>query len=62
MKCVKFFFQVKQFKRLSEEGEESANSNMTKYRKLQHDLDEADERADMAESTLSKMRSKSNAF
>jgi hypothetical protein len=35
---------------------------MTKFRKLQHDLDEADERADMAESTLSKMRSKSNAF
>merc|ERR1712130_163299 len=31
-------------------------------RKLQHDLDEAEERADMAESALSKMRSKTSAF
>merc|ERR1712179_91540 len=43
--------KVKQYKRQAEEQEES---NMSKYRKLQHDLDEAEERADMAESALSK--------
>jgi len=54
--------KVKQFKRLAEEHEEAANSNMSKYRKIQHDLDEAEERADMSESALSKMRSKTTAF
>jgi myosin protein heavy chain/myosin heavy chain 6/7 len=54
--------KVKQFKRVSEEQEESATANMSKYRKIQHELDEAEERADMAESALSKMRSKSNAL
>lgn len=32
---------------------------MTKLRKLQHELDEAEERADIAESQVNKMRSKS---
>ena len=54
--------KVKQFKRTAEEQEEQANANMTKYRKIQHELDEAEERADMAESALSKMRSKNNAI
>merc|ERR1712129_560669 len=54
--------KVKQFKRLAEDQGEQANSNMSKYLKLQHELDEAEERADMAESALSKMRSKTNAF
>merc|ERR1712193_416359 len=54
--------KVKQFKRTAEEQEEQANANMTKYRKIQHELDEAEERADMAESALSKMRSKNNAL
>merc|ERR1719259_690041 len=44
--------KVKQFKRVSEEQEESATANMSKYRKIQHELDEAEERADMAESDL----------
>ena len=52
--------KVKQFKRSAEEQEEAANSNMSKYRKLQHELDEAEERADLAESTLSKLRSRKN--
>ncbi len=39
--------------------EEQANSNMTKFRKLQHELDEAEERADIAESQVNKMRAKS---
>jgi len=38
--------------------EEQANINLSKYRKLQHELDDAEERADMAESALNKMRSK----
>ena len=42
----------------AEEQEEASNSNMSKYRKLQHELDEAEERADLAESTLTKLRSK----
>merc|ERR1712168_706069 len=54
--------KVKQFKRVAEEQEEQATANMSKYRKIQHELDEAEERADMAESALSKMRSKSNAL
>jgi len=54
--------KVKQFKRTAEEQEEQANANMTKYRKIQHELDEAEERADIAESALSKMRSKNNSI
>merc|ERR1712154_164753 len=45
-------------KRQAEESEEQANANLSKYRKLQHELDEAEERADMAESSLNKLRSK----
>merc|ERR1711990_724182 len=48
--------KVKQYKRLAEEQEEAGNSNLSKYRKLQHELDEAEERADLAETTLSKLR------
>merc|ERR1711877_77591 len=47
--------KVKTYKR---EAEEQANSNLSKLRKLQHELDESEERADMAESALNKMRSK----
>merc|ERR1711981_922128 len=39
--------KVKTYKRQSEE---QANSNLSKLRKLQHELDESEERADMAES------------
>ena len=39
--------------------EEQANGNLTKLRKLQHELDEAEERADIAESQVNKMRVKS---
>merc|ERR1711981_741011 len=43
--------KVKTYKRQAEESEEQANANLSKYRKLQHELDEAEERADMAESS-----------
>ena len=39
--------------------EEQANTNLGKFRKLQHELDEAEERADIAESQVNKMRTKS---
>ena len=39
--------------------EEQANSNLTKFRKLQHVLDEAEERADIAERQVNKLRAKS---
>ena len=32
------------------------NSNLTKFRKIQHELDDAEERADMAESQVNKLR------
>lgn len=36
--------------------EEQANTNLSKYRKLQHVLDDAEERADMAETQVNKLR------
>merc|ERR1712062_557529 len=50
--------KVKTYKRQAEEAEELANSNLSKYRKMQHELDESEERADMAESALNKLRVK----
>lgn len=38
--------------------EEQANTNMSKYRKLQHELDDAEERADVAESQVNKLRAR----
>merc|ERR1712176_1490559 len=35
--------KVKTYKRQAEESEEVANQNLSKYRKLQHELDEAEE-------------------
>ncbi|CAL8302243.1 unnamed protein product [Merluccius merluccius] len=39
--------------------EEQANSHLSRLRKVQHELEEAEERADIAESQLNKMRAKS---
>ncbi|KAG9343689.1 hypothetical protein JZ751_013067 [Albula glossodonta] len=39
--------------------EEQANTNLAKFRKVQHELEEAQERADIAESQVNKMRAKS---
>ena len=39
--------------------EEQANSHMSKFRKVQHELEEAEERADIAESQVNKLRTKS---
>ncbi|KAH1183112.1 hypothetical protein KIL84_004604 [Mauremys mutica] len=39
--------------------EELSNVNLTKFRKIQHELEEAEERADIAESQVNKLRVKS---
>lgn len=39
--------------------EEQANVHLSKCRKLQHELEEAEERADIAESQVNKLRAKS---
>ena len=38
--------------------EEIAAINLAKYRKVQHELEEAEERADTAETAMSKMRAR----
>lgn len=38
--------------------EEQCNVHMARFRKAQHDLEEAEERADVAESLANKMRAK----
>ena len=35
--------------------------NLAKYRKVQHELEDAEERADMAENTLGKLRAKNRS-
>uniref|UniRef100_W5N1A0 Myosin heavy chain, fast skeletal muscle-like n=1 Tax=Lepisosteus oculatus TaxID=7918 RepID=W5N1A0_LEPOC len=39
--------------------EEQANTHLSKFRKVQHELEEAEERADIAESQVNKLRAKS---
>ncbi|XP_078242066.1 myosin-4 [Pogona vitticeps] len=50
--------KVKAYKRQSEEAEELSNTNLSKFRKIQHELEEAEERADIAESQVNKLRVK----
>jgi hypothetical protein len=62
LSCDLFFLKVKQFKRQAEEQEEIASQNTSKYRKLQNELEEAEERADIAEGTIAKMRTNSRMY
>ncbi|CAB1338195.1 unnamed protein product, partial [Coregonus sp. 'balchen'] len=55
----KLQLKVKAYKRQAEEAGEQANTQLTKCRKVQHDLEEAEERADVVESQVIKMRAKS---
>ncbi|KAG5854322.1 hypothetical protein ANANG_G00036570 [Anguilla anguilla] len=48
----------KQLQKL-EAREEQANTHLSKFRKVQHELEEAEERADIAEAQVNKMRAKS---
>merc|ERR1711862_803695 len=45
----------------AEEAEEIAAMNLAKYRKVQHELEDAEERADVAEGSLGKVRSKNRS-
>merc|ERR1712168_223145 len=53
--------KIKQYKKQVEEAEEVAALNLAKYRKVQHELEDAEERADMSENTLSKLRAKNRS-
>ncbi|XP_035677217.1 myosin-7-like [Branchiostoma floridae] len=57
----KLQLKIKTFKRQVEEAEEQASSNMAKYRKAQHEYEDALERAEIAEGSLNKLRSKSRS-
>ena len=51
-----FYFQLRLYKRQIEEAEEIAALNLAKYRKTQVDLEESEERADLSEHALAKLR------
>ncbi|GMR57877.1 hypothetical protein PMAYCL1PPCAC_28072, partial [Pristionchus mayeri] len=53
--------KVKVYKKQVEEAEEIAATNLGKYRQLQAMLDEAEERADLAENCLSKLRARTRS-
>ena len=53
--------KLKVYKRQAEEAEEIAAVNLAKFRKIQHDLEDAEERADQAENQLSKLRAKNRS-
>ncbi|XP_041315418.1 myosin-1B-like [Pyrgilauda ruficollis] len=46
-------------KAITDVAEELSNVNLSKFRKIQHELEEAEERADIAESQVNKLRAKS---
>jgi len=50
--------KIKTFKRQVEEAEEIAAINLAKYRKVQHDFEESEERADQAEQAVARLRTK----
>jgi myosin heavy chain 6/7 len=50
--------KIKTYKRQIEEAEEIAALNLAKFRKAQQELEEAEERSDLAEQALSKVRAK----
>ncbi len=53
--------KLKVYKRQIEEAEEIAAVNLGKFRKAQHDLEDAEERADQAENQLNKQRAKNRS-
>uniref|UniRef100_H0Y1Q4 Myosin heavy chain 16 n=1 Tax=Otolemur garnettii TaxID=30611 RepID=H0Y1Q4_OTOGA len=50
--------KLKVYKRQMEEAEEQANQTLARYRKTVHELDDAEERAGMAETALNKLRTR----
>ncbi|KAJ7407281.1 hypothetical protein WISP_127611 [Willisornis vidua] len=55
----KLQLKVKAYKKQAEDAEEQANINLSRCRKAQHELEEAEERADIAECQVNKLRAKS---
>ncbi|XP_041362744.1 myosin heavy chain, striated muscle-like isoform X1 [Gigantopelta aegis] len=53
--------KIKTYKRQVEEAEEIAAINLAKFRKVQHELEDAEERADTAEGTVQKLRAKNRS-
>uniref|UniRef100_A0A8C8C7Z9 Myosin heavy chain, fast skeletal muscle-like n=1 Tax=Oncorhynchus tshawytscha TaxID=74940 RepID=A0A8C8C7Z9_ONCTS len=51
--------KMKAYKRAAEDAEEQSNIHLSRYRKVQHELEEAQERADISESQVNKLRAKS---
>ena len=49
---------MKSYKKAAEDATESASSAMSRFRKVQHEFDEANERAEMVEAAVTKARSK----
>ncbi|XP_051828184.1 myosin-16 [Antechinus flavipes] len=50
--------KLKVYKRQIDEAEEQANQTLARYRKTVHELDDAEERAGMAETALNKLRTR----
>ncbi|MFH4977395.1 hypothetical protein AB6A40_004104 [Gnathostoma spinigerum] len=59
--CDKLQLKIKTYKRQVEEAEEVAAVNLGKYRQLQSAMDDAQERADIAENSLAKLRARNRA-
>jgi len=53
--------KIKIYKRQVEEAEEIAATNLAKYRKVQTELEDSAERADVAENQLGKLRAKNRS-
>jgi len=51
--------KLKHYKKANEDAEQQANANLAKFRKAAHELEDAEERADLAEQALTKIRTKS---
>ncbi|XP_045556849.1 myosin-7 [Salmo salar] len=54
----KLQLEVKTYRRQAGETEEPSNSHMSKFRKVQHKLDEAEERCDITETQVNKLMAK----
>ena len=52
------FYKVKTYKKQIEEAEEIAALNLAKFRKVQGDLEEAEERADLNEQLVAKFKTR----
>ncbi len=53
--------KIKAYRKQVEETEEIASLNLSKYRKVQQELDDAIERADESENTLAKLKAKNRS-